>query len=252
MTSVRLEITAVPCLQDNYCYLIAARESGEAWLVDPSEPDAPGEALQKSGLRLRGILATHHHWDHTGGIEGLLALVSNDGVWVAGHASDRGRIPGQTVFVEAPQGRYVSSGLEVGGVDLQAMHIPGHTLGAIAWCLPVRDGEPADVFTGDTLFAAGCGRLFEGSPAQMLASLQALTAGPPDTRLWFGHEYTAANLRFAAATEPDNEAVTKRLQVLDGSSTTPTTVALEQATNPFVRAKSVDEMARRRAAKDAF
>jgi hydroxyacylglutathione hydrolase len=110
---------------------------------------------------------------------------------------------------------------------------------------------PSDVFTGDTLFGAGCGRLFEGTPADMFASLHALTELPPTTRLWFGHEYTASNLRFAAVTEPDNAAIVARAQSL-GAVTSPSTVALERATNPFVRATSVAELAVRRAAKDVF
>jgi hydroxyacylglutathione hydrolase len=132
------------------------------------------------------------------------------------------------------------------------MHIPGHTRAAIAWGVPAESGGvPADVFTGDTLFGAGCGRLFEGTPAQMWASLRALTALSPATRLWFGHEYTAGNLRFAAAVEPDNTAVTDRQANLP-ARTTPTTVAVEVATNPFVRAASVEELAARRKAKDTF
>jgi len=110
---------------------------------------------------------------------------------------------------------------------------------------------PADVFTGDTLFGAGCGRLFEGTPAQMFASLRALTALPAEARLWFGHEYTDSNLRFAATVEPDSAAITERRGRL-APQTTPTTVALERATNPFVRAPSVEELAARRSAKDKF
>ena len=248
----RLTIDPIPCLQDNYAYLIACPETGDAWLVDPSEPDPPARALAaRPGLTLRGILATHHHWDHTAGIEALVARFGGPAaVWVAAHASDRGRVPGQDRFVDAPLDRWTDSGLSLGGHALLARHIPGHTTGAVAWQLPARDGEPADVFTGDTLFAAGCGRLFEGTPAQMHASLQALAALPPATRLWFGHEYTAANLRFAATAEPDNGSIGARQAAL-AACTTPTTVAEERATNPFVRAASVAELAARRSAKDA-
>jgi hydroxyacylglutathione hydrolase len=122
----------------------------------------------------------------------------------------------------------------------------------VAWGLTeTEDAPPTDVFTGDTLFAAGCGRLFEGTPAEMHASLRSLTSLPDGTRLWFGHEYTAANLRFAATVEPENAAVAGRAARLP-ARTTPTTVALERATNPFVRAATVEELAARRAAKDAF
>lgn len=247
----RPTIEPIACLRDNYCYLIALEDTGEAWLVDPSEVEPPAEVLTRRGLKLQGILATHHHWDHVNGIEGLLERFGDaHSIWVAGHAHDRGRIPKQTRFVEAPLDRFAATDIAVGGVPLTAAHIPGHTLGAIAWCLPAQDG-PSDVFTGDTLFAAGCGRLFEGSPAQMLTSLRTICSLAPDTRLWFGHEYTAANLRFAATVEPDNPAIAERRAGLP-ERTTPTTVAEEQTTNPFVRATSVEELARRRKAKDAF
>jgi len=244
-----LSIEPIPCLRDNYAYLIADEAAGDAWLVDPSEPGPPGALLRRRGLRLRGVLATHHHMDHVGGIATLLD--QHRDAWVAGHLRDEGRIPRQTVFVDAPTDRFVTTELLVGGLALQARFIPGHTLGAIAWYLPPRPDSAGDVFTGDTLFAAGCGRLFEGSPTQMYLSLQALVSLPPATRLWFGHEYTAANLRFAAAIEPDNAAVAARAADLP-ICTTPTTVELELATNPFVRADSAEQLSERRQAKDEF
>jgi hydroxyacylglutathione hydrolase len=244
-----LTIEPVPCLRDNYAYLLRDTTSNDAWLVDPSEAGPPAEALARTGGVLRGILATHHHHDHVGGIAELVERFP--GAWVAGHASDRGRIPSQTMFVEAPSDRWIDSGIGLAGRRVLALHIPGHTLGAIAWRLAPHEGEPDDVFTGDTLFSAGCGRLFEGTPAQMHASLQHLTALPEATRLWFGHEYTAANLRFAAVVEPDNQEVARRAAALP-ARTTPTTVAIERATNPFVRARSVDELAACRKAKDEF
>lgn len=241
-------IEPVLCLRDNYAYLILDLQTRDGWLVDPSEAGPPTEALARRGCVLRGILATHHHLDHVGGIDELVGRFP--GVWVAGHASDRGRIPAQSRFVAAPDDHWVDAGLEIAGRRLLALHIPGHTSGAIAWRLSGA-GEPDDVFTGDTLFAAGCGRLFEGTPAQMHASLQQLTALPAATRLWFGHEYTAANLRFAAVVEPDNTAVVERSSALP-PCTTPSTVELERATNPFVRASTADELAARRRAKDSF
>jgi hydroxyacylglutathione hydrolase len=245
-----LSIEPIPCLRDNYAYLIADDDTGDAWLVDPSEPGPPAALLRRRGLRLKGILATHHHMDHVGGINSLLD--QHRGVWVAGHLRDDGRIPRQTIRVDAPTERFVATDLNLGGHGVQAMYIPGHTLGAIAWYLPPRAGAPeGDVFTGDTLFAAGCGRLFEGSPTQMYTSLQALCALPPATKMWFGHEYTAANLRFAAAMEPDNADVKARAAALP-ICTTPTTVALERATNPFVRAASAEVLAELRHAKDEF
>ena len=245
-----LSIEPIPCLRDNYAYLIADEAAGDAWLVDPSEPGPPSAVLRRRNLRLRGILATHHHMDHVGGIS--ILVDQHPDVWVAGHARDQGRIPRQTLFIDAPGEQFVATELKLAGHELLARYIPGHTLGAIAWYLPPRNGEsPGDVFTGDTLFAAGCGRLFEGSPTQMYLSLQALVSLPPATRLWFGHEYTAANLRFAAAIEPDNAAVAARAADLP-ICTTPTTVELELATNPFVRADSAEQLSERRQAKDEF
>nr|WP_263430282.1 hydroxyacylglutathione hydrolase [Nannocystis pusilla] len=244
-----MTIEPVPCLRDNYAYLLRDAQSGEIWLVDPSEAEPLARAIAASGGRLRAILATHHHHDHVGGIDELVR--GHGDVWVAGHASDRGRIPEQSVFVDAATDEWQDTGRELVGRKLLGLHIPGHTRGAIAWRLVGSGGEPDDVFTGDTLFAAGCGRLFEGTPAQMHASLQQLAALPPATRLWFGHEYTAANLRFAAVVEPDNRAIAERAARLSGR-TTPTTVADERATNPFVRAGSVEELAARRRAKDEY
>jgi hydroxyacylglutathione hydrolase len=243
-----LVVEPIPCLSDNYAYLIHAEGSSDAYLVDPSEAPPAAAALARGNLRLRGILATHHHPDHTGGIGEL----AGGEIWVAAHAADRGRIPRQTIFLDAPAGTFIPAGVTVAGRQLVGMHIPGHTRAAIAWGLAPTDGAaPEEVFTGDTLFAAGCGRLFEGTPAQMWSSLRALTALPPATRLWFGHEYTAGNLRFAASIEPHNPAIAERAAALP-ARTTPTTVALELATNPFVRAATVEELAARRTAKDKF
>ena len=245
---MNLRVEPVACLRDNYAYLVRG-DDATAWVVDPSEPAPVIAALASRGLGLAGVLATHHHVDHVGGIAGLR---EHFGAFeVAGHAHDRGRIPHQSRFVEAPLHAFAVTELDVAGHRLHAAHIPGHTLGAIAWYLEGEGDVPGHVFTGDTLFAAGCGRLFEGTPAQMLGSLRVLCELPDATQMWFGHEYTAANLRFAAATEPDNAAIVERIAALP-ACTTPTTVRLERATNPFVRAADADELGRRRAAKDTF
>ena len=247
-----LVIEAIPCLKDNYAYLVRDSEGADAYLVDPSEAGPTAAALAARKLTLRGIFATHHHHDHVGGISELAERFRDVIRFVAGHASDRGRIPDQTSFVEAPADRFVATDLRAAGQAVVARHIPGHTRGAIAWGLaPAGDQPPSDVFTGDPLFAAGCGRLFEGTPADMFRSLGALASLPETTRLWFGHEYTASNLRFAATVEPDNAAVAERRSGLP-ACTTPTTVAFERATNPFVRARSIEELAARRTAKDNF
>ncbi len=245
--AVRPTITAVPCLRDNYAYLIHATH--DAWIVDPSEADPVIAALEGLGLRPAGILATHHHPDHTGGIDGLVARFGP--MPVAAHALDRGRVPQQSIFADVPITAFVSTDLEIAGCEVLAAHIPGHTRAAIAWWLRAPGDDAGDVFTGDTLFAAGCGRLFEGTPAQMHDSLQLLCSLPEATRLWFGHEYTAANLRFAAAVEPDHAPISARAATLP-ACTTPTTVGLERATNPFVRARDAAVLGERRAAKDSF
>jgi hydroxyacylglutathione hydrolase len=250
-----LVIEPIACLKDNYAYLIFEEGGTDGFLVDPSEAAPPAAALEKHGLDLRGILATHHHADHVGGIQALATRWRDSLEYVVGFAGDRGRIPRQTAFLDAPLDRFVTTEVKVAGRNLLARHIPGHTRGAVALGLARDDagpaGVPTDVFTGDTLFGAGCGRLFEGTPAEMFRSLQALAALPPQTRLWFGHEYTSSNLRFAAAVEPENQDIIARRAAL-APCTTPTTVALERATNPFVRAPSVEVLAERRSAKDNF
>ena len=172
--------------------------SDEAFVVDPSEAEPVIAAIERAGLSLVAVVNTHHHPDHVGGNEGLLARYGELPVYA--HASDHGRIPAQTEQVE--EGRR----LRVAGLDLDPLHVPGHTTGAVAY---VVDGG---VFTGDTLFVAGCGRLFEGTPAMMNHSLNdKLARLPPDTRVYCGHEYTVSNLRFAVHAEPDNRAAAEKL-----------------------------------------
>ena len=186
-----------------------------------------------------------------GGIDELLARWAASVRYVAAFAGDRGRIPGQTTFIEAPADRFVATDLDVAGRTLVVRHIPGHTRGAMAIGLSGGDDVPSDVFTGDTLFAAGCGRLFEGTPAEMFASLQALTALPDDDppvvrpRV---HRQQPALRRPRRAGQSRGRGNAAPLP----ARTTPTTVALERATNPFVRAGSVEVLAARRAAKDKF
>jgi hydroxyacylglutathione hydrolase len=221
-----MRVVPVPCLKDNYAYLVIDDASGDAAIVDPGEPAPVIAAARREGVRLAAVWATHHHPDHVGGIDGL-----PEGAVVIGHASDveRGRIP--------RPGTRVADGdtVELGPVRARIIHNPGHTTGAISyWIEDGGDGAGA-VFTGDTLFAAGCGRLFEGTPAMMHASLMRLAALPPATRVYFGHEYTASNLRFAAVVEPGNPAIAARAAAATGT-TTPSTIADERATNPFLRA----------------
>ena len=170
-----MKIVPVPCLEDNYAYLVIDESTGEAGVVDPSEADPVLAALQREGVELRAILKTHHHWDHVGGNKALLRKFPALSVY--GHASDRGRIEGQTVFLNAGDDFSLAT-LLVG-----VLHNPGHTTGAVSYVI-------ADcVFTGDTLFAGGCGRLFEGSPADMYTSLvKTIGALPAETKVYFGHE----------------------------------------------------------------
>ena len=215
-----MRVLAVPCLKDNYAYLIACPDTGVTAVVDPGEAAPVEAALAAAGLELSAVWATHHHADHVGGIAALVA--ARPGLAVYGHASDRGRIPHLTHPVDD------GARVPLGRLAATILHNPGHTLGAVSYV--VDDA----VFTGDTLFAAGCGRLFEGTAAMMAASLGRLATLPDATRVFFGHEYTAANLRFAAAVEPSSSAIAARAHDLP-ATTTPSTIALERATNPFLR-----------------
>lgn len=218
-----MRIVSVPCLKDNFAYLVICETTGRAAVVDPGEAEPVTAAVAAAGVELVAVWATHHHADHVGGALELVA--AHPGLEVVGFAGDRARIPGIT--------REVVAGDTVALGDLRATIIenPGHTTGAISFFV---DG--AAVFTGDTMFGAGCGRLFEGTAAQMATSMATLAALPPATAVYFGHEYTASNLRFAAAVEPDNAAVaTRAAAIVAGIATTPSTIADERATNPFVR-----------------
>jgi len=221
-----MPVVPIACLTDNYAYAVFSSGNAAAVVVDPSEAEPVIAELERLDLRLGGLLLTHHHWDHVGGIEGLLARYGN--LPVIAHAVDAAKVPSVN--------RTVSDGesFELCGIDFEAMHVPGHTLGAVAY------RAMGALFTGDTLFAAGCGRLFEGTAAQMHASLSRLAALPMDTEMYCGHEYALLNLAFAAAIEPGNHDVRARIERVKalrnaGRPSVPSTIGEECATNPFLR-----------------
>lgn len=220
----RLVIHPVRCLKDNYAYLVVDEERRAAAVVDPSEA-APVEAeLARRGLTLEQVWNTHHHFDHVGG---NVELAARQEVEIFGSEHDWGRVPGQTRRLRDGE-RFTWA-----GQDVEAMLIPGHTLGHVAYRIA------ANVFPGDTLFGACCGRLFEGTPAQMVSSLGRLRALPDDTRVWCGHEYTLGCLRFAVEIEPGNAELRARLERVSaaaaGEPTIPLSLVEERATNPFLR-----------------
>lgn len=221
-----LEVTLIPCLSDNYAYLLEEDEAGLCAVIDP--PDAAPIVAALEGRRLTHILNTHHHADHVGGNLALKALF---GAEIVGPGIDRDRIPGIDLGVDE------ASGWRFGPHPVRVLDVPAHTRSHIAF---VIDGK---AFTGDTLFAMGCGRLFEGTPAMLWAAMQKLMALPDTTAVYCGHEYTQNNGRFALTLEPDNETLQARMREVDAlraqnKPTIPTTIGLEKRTNPFLRPDS--------------
>jgi hydroxyacylglutathione hydrolase len=218
-----VEIEVVPCLKDNYAYLV--KSGSQCAVVDPSEAAPVQQALAKKGWKLTHILNTHHHLDHCGG---NLDLKRETGAVVVGPGKDAARIPGLDVGVDE------ASGWEFDGRKVRVLEVPAHTRGAITF---VIDGN---AFTGDTLFLMGCGRLFEGDPQTMWTSLSKLMTMPDDTNIYCGHEYTESNGRFALTLEPSNPALKARVAQVAatraaGKPTVPATLGQEKQTNPFLR-----------------
>jgi hydroxyacylglutathione hydrolase len=237
-----MQIVPAPAFTDNYIWLVHDEESGETAVVDPGEAPAVLEEAERRGWMISQIWNTHWHPDHTGG---NLALKEATGAKISGPTA--GRIPGGDVGLS--EGDTIRLGDHVGRV----IEVPGHTLDHIAL---IFDEQKA-AFVGDTLFAMGCGRLFEGTPQQMYRSLQQISGLAPDTRLYPAHEYTLSNARFAIHADPANADVSERLAEVEalraaGQITLPTTVEQERRTNPFVRATNWEEFARLRADKDSF
>lgn len=219
-----LQILPITAFNDNYIWLIRTSDSRDCWLVDPGDA-APVEAyLSAEGLNLAGILLTHHHTDHIGGVEQLATA----GVQVVGSAKDTERLPSLTQAVSD------GSKLNILGTEFSVLEVDGHTLGHLAYV------AEDILFSGDTLFAGGCGRRFEGSAEQMYASLHQLANLPATTRVYAAHEYTLSNLEFALAVEPNNAAVQARLAACQqlrqkNQPTLPSLLSDELVTNPFLR-----------------
>jgi len=237
-----LEVVGVPVLTDNYVWLAHDRATGETAVIDPAVAGPVLEAATFRGWKITQILNTHWHPDHVGG---NMDIVTATGARVTGPAREAAKIPGLN--------RHVSEGdtITIGSESGHVIDVRAHTAGHIAYAFR------GVLFAGDTLFALGCGRLFEGTAADMHAALAKLMALPPETRVFCAHEYTQANARFALTVEPNNTALIARSEAIDrlrarGEPTAPFSLAMEAATNPFVRAGSIAELAERRAAKDAF
>lgn len=228
--SNRLRIEAVPLLSDNYAWVLHREGEGECAVVDPGEESGLTEWLLGHALTPTAFLLTHHHWDHLGGLAGLLGRHPGARVLASHPDHEAGRIEGVTEPLED------GASFELMGESAIALLVPGHTLGAVAFHFPALGA----LFTGDTLFTGGCGRLFEGDPPMMHASLSRLAALPSETQVYCGHEYTLSNLRFAQRVEPDSAAVNARLALVEqarasGLPTVPATLGEELATNPFLR-----------------
>jgi len=225
-----LEIVQIPVLSDNYVYLIHEPKSGDTAVVDPAVEDEVVAELEKRGWTLTHILNTHHHWDHTGA---NLALKERFDVTIVGPAAERDRIPGLDIAVGDGDQAYL------GDVAADVYDVPGHTAGHIAYHF-AGDGA---LFCGDTLFAMGCGRLFEGTADQMWQSLSKFLRLPDETKVYCAHEYTMTNGKFALTVEPGNADLQARMAEVEklraaGTPTIPTTIGLEKATNPFLRPMS--------------
>lgn len=239
-----LEVAIIPVLDDNYSWLLHDAASGETAAIDPALAEPVLATAAARGWHITQIWNTHWHPDHVGGNEAIKAHVD---CRVSGPAMEADRIPGLD--------RTLADGdtVTIGSIAAEILHMPGHTDGHIVYYLPTEQ----ILFAGDILFPMGCGRLFEGNATEMYSNMRRLARLPAETLVFSAHEYAQSNGRFALAVEPDNIALRTRMESVArlrelGMPTVPTTIALEIATNPFIRAKNVAEFAERRAAKDAF
>lgn len=240
----QLEIVRIPVLSDNYVWLVHEPVSKETLVVDPATAEPVLAEAEKRGWRISQIWNTHWHPDHTGG---NAAIKASTGCAITGPAAEAERIP--TLDRQVREGDVA----RLGALEAAVLEVPAHTAGHIAYHL----ASEKMIFVGDTLFAMGCGRLFEGTAEQMHANLQRLATFPAETSVYCAHEYTLSNANFAVTVEPGNQELLERAARVEaaraaGEATVPTTIALERATNPFMRARSAAELAERRLAKDSF
>ncbi len=257
-----MQVIRLEALSDNYIFLLHDEQKNIAAVVDPAEAKPVLEKLAELKVQLVAIFNTHHHHDHVGGNNELIKSFPN--LIVYGGLEDRGRIPGQQVFLQE------GDRIQFGYRTAEVFFIPGHTRAHIAYYFfPVTSGEAGELFCGDTLFAGGCGRLFEGTPTQMVESLGKLRSLPDHTRVWCAHEYTLKNLQFALTVDGDNTALQRRYEEVKNyrsrqKATVPSLLGVEKLTNPFLRweqpslqlatqsSDSVQTFARLRGMKDKF
>jgi hydroxyacylglutathione hydrolase len=230
-----MEILRLPAFRDNYIFLLHQPQQHLAAVIDPGDAQPVLDWLHKHPATLESIFITHPDRDHIGGVAELLRHFPKAVVY--GSQQDQGKIPGQQIFLNA------GDSVEFAGRTAQVFYVPGHTLGHIAYYFPPRDeypNDPGELFCGDTLFAGGCGRMKEGTPSQMVASLSQLRQLPDHTRVWCAHEYTLKNLQFALSIDPENLALQQRYRETQlarhrDQATIPTAMGIEKQTNPFLR-----------------
>jgi hydroxyacylglutathione hydrolase len=239
-----MKIQIIPCLQDNYSYLIIDEESNIACAIDPGEADPIIEYLENNKIQLKFILNTHHHYDHIGGNQ---RLKEKYGASIVGYKGDKERIPGINILVN-DQETWIHKNFEA-----KIIHIPGHTLGHICFYFYKEEY----VFTGDTLFSLGCGRIFEGTYSQMFDSLMKLKALPQNTKVYCGHEYTKKNSDFCLTHDTNNNNLKNKIRRIDarlksGLPTIPSTIKDELECNIFLRSNNVETFSKLRDLKDNF
>lgn len=237
-----LTIDVVPTLKDNFSYILHDHHIGA--VIDPGEVDPIVQFLEKKKIDLDLILCTHHHWDHVGGAQELARRYD---CAIAASKWDSGRIVACTMSLDD------NEKFSFAGYSIQVLHVPGHTTGQISFYLP----EQGALFTGDTLFSLGCGRLFEGTPAEMFDSLKRIATLPPETKIYFGHEYTLRNAAFALQQNPENQELKDYVQDVElrlskGEHSTPSELGKEIRINPFMNTPSLSEWTKRRELRNVF